>query len=863
MKKMFKKSIACLIAVLMVVSTMPFTALANGYDDFDTMKSNMASYTAYSPSAIGSFTGDDTLSNYSDHYKGLVYSQTVSTYTATGSKQLGSDFWGSNTCYANLYFPQAVALYTGSNEITVPVMISASVSRSGTWNCKFRPQAGIISGTGMSLAMNKWGGKDSVKGPSDNCYANGNQTTNIPKLNFIWTVAQTGYVLSTDKTTGTNTDIDPGYARNAQLFANKVKVTPSFSSTATSVTTADYKPTITLYVSSSGKGFEDKSIELASTNAVTVVNYKVYLDKLAQAKTDVAALNAAEYTEGSVANYVAACNKLLAINPTSYDYASNTASAVSSLVADMNDAISTYDTAKAGLHKHVMSEWAVETAGTCTTKAVEERHCTADNCDDVNKAKETREGSFSAHVRGEVKDLNDETKHYVYCDVCKEYMNSEAHTYTVWTSNGNGTHTATCDNCTRTKTEDCDKTTGECPTCGEVFVDFTAYDAALAAVKTNDDNEYTEKSFEKYTDAVEAAKIDKATATQADVDAAVTAIEEAEALLVINNVTITFVVYDEDGEEVKKEDTIDAVYGQSVPLDAEGTVKKWIISDGDIETNLQRADSKIDLLATKNQTVKAFLKDEDQKDSAKEYAKINFYGKNGVLFDVKYIEKTVYSTDVVIAQTGVIAPTVAFYTPYSWTLNAIRYGETDEVDMYANYKAKEDTARCTIHFGDQERSYAYDSFVYLKSWAAWDASANLALSTTDDETGLLTYINEKGEFYAPHAADIYVIEVATKADSTAITGSYSLADKGMGTGAVFNAKFYANDMSKVQEFGIVVINPNTGAEKVIKADSASENNEYSVKVNLSATTSLTSLQAKSYVVIDGETIYSPVATQAL
>lgn len=311
---------------------------------FAEAKSALASFSAYYPSAHGSFSGDDTYTNYSEHYKGLLYAENVWDYSATGSVQLGSDLGGSNTCYANLYFPTSVALFSGSNEITVPIMISASVARSRFWNCVFRGQSGVIVGSGLSLVNSEWNGKDEKDGGSTNCYANGNQTKNLPSMNFMRTINQTTYRLSTNGTTSpTNSDIDPGYGQKAEIWANKVKVTPTFSDN-TKVTSVDYYPEINFYVSSSGEDFNaSKVINFKSTDYVRVVNYKPYLDKLDTVKSDIADMKEANYTAETLSKYVEACSKFLNLNPSLYSYATD------KLIKDLNSAMSAYDTAKANL----------------------------------------------------------------------------------------------------------------------------------------------------------------------------------------------------------------------------------------------------------------------------------------------------------------------------------------------------------------------------------------------------------------------------------------------------------------------------------------------------------------------------------
>lgn len=317
---------------------------------FAEVQSALASFSAYYPSAYGSFSGDDSYTNYSEHYKGLLYAEDVKDYSATGSVQLGSGWNGSNTCYANLYFPTSVALYSGSNEITVPIMISASVARAGTWNGVFRGQSGVIVGSGLSLVNNKWNGKDEKDGGSENYYANTNTTKNLPSMNFMWTINQTTYQLSTNGTTSpTNSDINTNKGQKAEIWANKVKVTPTFSDN-TKVTSVDYYPEIKFYVSSSGEGFNaNKVINFKSTDYVRVVNYKPYLDKLAEVKSDIAKMKEANYTAETLSPYVKACSRFLNLNPSLYTYSKDSATATAKLIEDLNSAMSAYDTAKANL----------------------------------------------------------------------------------------------------------------------------------------------------------------------------------------------------------------------------------------------------------------------------------------------------------------------------------------------------------------------------------------------------------------------------------------------------------------------------------------------------------------------------------
>lgn len=395
MKKIIKKTIAGLIAGVMAVSSMPFTALADEYSDFDTMKSQMASFTAYQPSAHGSFSADSVDTNYKQHYKGLVYAEDVKDYSATGSVGLGSDLFGSTTSYTNLYFPTSVALYTGSNDIIVPIMISTSTAAAGTWRSDYRPHAGVISGEGLSFVNNVWNGYVETKEyfgdtpKKGNPFTNSNQTNCLPHLNFESTMNENNYTLQTTAAQGKNENIYAEDGKRAHVFANKVKVTPNFADN-TKVTSMTYTPSVKFYVSAGKKNFDaNKFIDLTSSDAVTVINYQPYLNKLATVKSDVASMDATKYTVDSVKAYVVACNQFMNINPSTYSYSTDT-SAVDSLVEEMNKAMTDYDSALNNLKElskiDASNKEAYEAAlKEANAKVSEADNYTADSIDDLQK----------------------------------------------------------------------------------------------------------------------------------------------------------------------------------------------------------------------------------------------------------------------------------------------------------------------------------------------------------------------------------------------------------------------------------------------------------------------------------------------
>lgn len=906
MKKFIKKTIAGLIAGVMAVSSMPFVALADEYSDFNTMKSQMASYTAYQPSAHGSFSGDADFTNYEDHYKGLVYAEDVKDYSATGSVQLGSSWTGSNSTYANLYFPTSVALYTDGNEITVPIMISASTARSGTWDCKFRAHSGVISGDGLSLLNSVWNGKDEKTGGKDNCYANGNQTSNLPAMNFMWTINQTSYRLSTDATNSpTNSDIDPGFGIKAEIWANKVKVSPNFSN-STSVETKTYKPEIKFYVTGKGNNIDtDKSITLTSSDAVTVINYQPYLNKLATVKSDVASLDATKCTAASLKTYVDACNEFLNIDPSTYSYSSDTTSAVNSLVDAMNKAMTDYDSAKSALKytytfikadgttrttveaendAKALANKPANTANTQKTYAGENQHkwteytwpATATNY----TFKEQASDKFEACTEGPETEENKveatctvdgSYDKVVKCSVCGGELSrtpvtipATGHTYVYTNTDSADTHNVTCEKGDYTGTEPHDfDESGLCKKCGyqKSMLDYEAWDKAAqehVTITIIDVSKYTNVSMDEYNAlADQAIALRNSATTQEDVDKATAMLLSAQSVLRKKSVTVTL-VYDNDGNEaIHKTTTVS--YGATYDAVSDKNVEKWTVSTdgGATTTRLNTYDKTVSIVVTKDVVIKAYQTDEEQTATS---SKVTFYGKNNVVVAVKYVAKgTPLATDTV----GV--PKIPFYDKGKWDKETVT-GTGSDISVKAVYETTQaEDELCGVHYDGFEggvKKYSYDSYVYL---TGADTTKKYALYSDAEHTNLLTVLNGI-DFYAPKTDNIYVgVYTGEDKASIGITGSFSQRTETTKS-AVYNCKFYLPEGATVVEYGLeVTLNGKTAK---VKAESKSERNEYSISLNAPVSSSITAVDGRAYVTytLDGETtttIYSETVNQAL
>lgn len=119
MKKFIKKTIAGLIAGVMAVSSMPFTALAGD------------SYNAKPATSFNAKTGTATVywdqssdKNCTGHYNNLLYFNSYS----EGIKGTPTADTGGNNCYTRAWYPTMVFLYDGVNDSYAPVMGTADKS---------------------------------------------------------------------------------------------------------------------------------------------------------------------------------------------------------------------------------------------------------------------------------------------------------------------------------------------------------------------------------------------------------------------------------------------------------------------------------------------------------------------------------------------------------------------------------------------------------------------------------------------------------------------------------------------------------------------------------------------------------------
>lgn len=367
---------------------------------------------------------------------------------------------------------------------------------------------------------------------------------------------------------------------------------------------------------------------------------------------------------------------------------------------------------------------------------------------------------------------------------------------------------------------------GKCTECDYVPLDLSTYNAAITeadGIIANSDGKYTADSVNAYKTAVDTAKA-KTYSTQKEIDAIISEIQSAQTLLQKARVTIKFVVEKEDGSGTITETSIPADWGQPVPLDTHSNyVSKWTIDVNGVTSKMDSNATVIDHVATENATIKAYVTDE--KPDTK-YSKVTFLGKNSAVVGIKYVA----ADTTVDTNTLLTVPAIPFYENGKWDKAEITADGSD-ITVRATYVPKAgDENKCGIHFKGDTKYYNYDSYVYLFNA---DKSKKYAMYADADETQLITYFDGV-DFYAPRRDNLYIKEVTDTSAMTAtigFTGSYK-----QDTTSSFNVKFWLPEDATLVETGVDLVAkfPNGTVKSAHdRATKFSERNEYTYSAEFS------------------------------
>ena len=398
MKKLFKKSIACLIAVLMVVSTMPFTALtaqaadtsalltamqafekkmkdgsvytnmdnaytayvaaSKAYDaayyggdasvDVTTPATNLnnavsqmteTTLSAYTASGTARFSGDTSDISVA---QGLLYSQQGVTYNSTtntayfAEKEVESNWNYGTSVEAELYHAPTVVLYDGTKDAKIPVI---TYVHSKTWGSSGTGRARIIgiavsNSSYVSLQNSSWKGGDDDGQAFNTIY--GKNDTNVSSSDN-----STYLEWSHRNSWGTK-------YHNYDYFANLLTVSNTNLASLFSDNSYSKKiPNVTwnFYANGDNGATKYNGSQTQSDNTpIYVVNYKPLKDAITTDANKSARQNVASYKEGGMSTYLAGCLSAAGLNPNGYKYSTDLAGQVSKCASDISTAVSNFTT---------------------------------------------------------------------------------------------------------------------------------------------------------------------------------------------------------------------------------------------------------------------------------------------------------------------------------------------------------------------------------------------------------------------------------------------------------------------------------------------------------------------------------------
>ena len=298
MKEFIKKTIAGLIAGVMAVSSMPFTALAGD------------SYNAKPATSFDAKTGTATVywKESSDqyctgHYNNLLYFNSYS----EGIKGSPTADTGDNSCYCytRAWYPTMVFLYDGVNESYAPVMGTAS--KSDAWQRYLNYFVPMDNNDSNNLA------------DSSNFYCDNWIGSNGGTLDYTWTLGQShhGVRASITDTTSSIFGLDPKkfFPHSSKLH---VRNTVSFEGNDG----YSHAQKIWWFAGShknSGTAPASGDKRFGEARKTTyVVNYKPLYDTAKKVADQLKTFDETKYTVASVNAYYTAINAMYDFDPNSY-----------------------------------------------------------------------------------------------------------------------------------------------------------------------------------------------------------------------------------------------------------------------------------------------------------------------------------------------------------------------------------------------------------------------------------------------------------------------------------------------------------------------------------------------------------------
>lgn len=752
---------------------------------------------------------NNVLSMPSGTYSNLLY--------AGDSNADNGSFTGNGTgTIGYLRYQQSVFLYDDQNTPTAPIMVVYGYNDSGTryvgaitlsdnrnnslklvdyWKCSRRDNYGNNWDYPNVWAQN---GRDNIN-PS---YDYNNPSTTGAQI------ANSGFL--------NNWNVVPG-------MANKMYYDGKMSDTTYS---QDIQLTVDFYQGGSSNNTLSIHDTITGNKKCYVVNYKVVLEKIKQAKTDINTVKD-EYSEKTKSAYAKALYDLVTFDPTSLSFSDSTLDRDVGTAGDkIKTLIKNYDNA----YKNLSIDYTFKKVDGSTTTVP------AKNADEAYSHKPAN--TF---------------------DDCEKLSNTQHTKYTyTWPTSPNG-NVFTEEKKGVTENHDF-KNSNTCA-CGAEVDDASFEAACTEAVQTihfsgtTYDGTTINNYNAVYTQMQDERKNGKFLC-QDDFDEATCKILYAKTLLKQQQGKVTLKVYAPNGNEIPNEgyeSTKNCGEEITIAPKTEQNIYKWVISEKDGAESVIYGQPNISYVVTGDATVKAYCNEAQLAD--KKYTKVTFL-VGGRVSDIKYVEadKTLKTSDANKLQ-------FPFFTTGEWSRASVE-GKADvpSVTVTADLEPV-DSDKCGVHFpGTVEPiPMAYDTKVDVKEYPNYSSDSNIvyALSKSTSPNDIIAYMHGT-VFYVPARKDVYVLKlnknenpIKTKVN---IVGTFtSVDDKNKYVG--FNCKFsLAKDCTPI-EWGITFIpilpsdRPTTTPEKsnVFRVKKLSKENEYTATLSLPKTsTKYSAVKAKAY-----------------
>ena len=898
MKKTFKKSIAFVIAALMIFSTLPLTPpiSVEAADDI-----SFTGYTAANPTPL--FSGSQSTETNMKKLKGTFWDNILWTSSTGSQAAVNPTITGTDgSQVATFYAKNTVLLLDGKTVPKMPVMYG---NRTYYW----------FNGNATTATVYPTAGTDSTEDNTEIYLINKNNTdssldwkggSGAKSQDFYYCrdslSTYIGSSASNPNNRKGNNFTDGWTNRDWAHYASALMVDDS-TINFNGAYSKKFNLTWHVKVVSSKRNTGPWEANITATNHnIYVVNYKPVLTLLGQIPTSTEYTNISNnnnyYTPATQTRYMNAVKALAGLNPNTY-FTGKTDDTVGQAVSDcekaIKDAITEYNQAKESLvHEHSYTSQ-VTTQPTCTTAGVTTYTCA---CGD----------SYT----------DDKTP------------GATGHSYN-YTYNNNSTHKKVCKNCNKLETEPCtnelmnEGTTSDtwhCTLCLNKYerevVDMSALKEAivqLEALVNADDAayKYEATALEAAKEAVANAKAYAENKENRYAEPGLVDIETDKVLTAETNLkkalakySQTFIIKKDDGKgnttELKTftQGYENLAYGSTVEFsdytiptieDENSTlnglpmyaVYKWVKIVNGVEQKLAATDVQISDVVKGETTYICYVLDFKATDDTQKTTRVRYLDKSGntIEFDTAKVGSTYVPKD------SVKYPNLPYYVFDYWecVFGTPENVGTREIVFKAKYKYDETTLanQCTIQgFGNvkvngkSSCSATYDSKVTLTGATKY--------AFCDEKQNIISYINND-YIYTPHVNNeiVYIIgveEEEAKKATTAITGSFVQKNAGkLDDGETdyhnlyVNAQYYLPEGTKAVEAGIVISKSKnteddlqigkTGVTKLM-SDTQSPNHEYSMAMSF---VNPGSINVRSYLIcVDGSgntyTVYSAVKTIA-